>query len=151
MVHQRGVTRAWRAIALERQRIWEERRGDISLALATVVVLVAFVWGFWPVSSDRGAPPATAAQVSHPKRRPKPKPPQLSFLDRTLVSLGIAEPPPTPEYTGNPQTKVWVDLNTALYYCQGAEFYGKTPKGKFATQQDALQDQFEPAGRKPCE
>ena len=26
VVHQRGVTRAWRAIALERQRIWEERR-----------------------------------------------------------------------------------------------------------------------------
>ena len=133
------------------RRIWEERRGDISLALATVVVLVAFVWGFWPPSSEGGAPRATAAQVSSPKRRPKPKPPQLSLLDRTLVSLGIAEPPPTPEYTGNPQTKVWVDLNTALYYCQGAEFYGKTPKGKFVTQQDALQDQFEPAGRKPCE
>jgi hypothetical protein len=68
-----------------------------------------------------------------------------------LISLGIAEAPPTPEYAGNPQTKVWVDLSTALYYCQGSEFYGKTPKGKFTSQQDAQQDQFEPAGRKPCD
>jgi hypothetical protein len=133
------------------RRIWEERRGDISLALATVVVLVAFVWGFWPASSDAVAPTAKAAQELGTKRRPKPKPPQLSFLDRTLVNLGIAEAPPVPEYTGNPQTKVWVDLSTALYYCQGSDLYAKTPKGKITTQQDALQDQFEPAGRKPCE
>ena len=26
VTHQRSVTRAWRAIALERQRVWEERR-----------------------------------------------------------------------------------------------------------------------------
>jgi rubrerythrin len=133
------------------RRIWEERRGDISLALATVVVLVAFVWGFWPASSDAASPIATTAQAGVTKRPPKPKPPQLSFLDRTLVNLGIAEAPPIPEYTGNPQTKVWVDLSTALYYCQGSDLYGKTPKGKFTSQQDALQDQFEPAGRKPCE
>jgi GAF domain len=133
------------------QRVWAERRGDISLALATVVVLVAFAWGFWPTSSDAGSPTTTAAQPTGNKRRAKPKPPELSFLDKTLVSLGLAEAPPTPEYTGNPQSKVWVDLNTALYYCQGSDFYGKTPKGKFTTQQDALQDAFEPAGRKPCE
>jgi len=133
------------------RRIWVERRGDISLALATVVVLVAFVWGFWPSSNDAGAPTAATVQTPSARRRTKPKPPQLSFVDRTLVSLGIAEAPPTPEYAGNPQTKVWVDLSTALYYCQGSEFYGKTPKGKFTSQQDAQQDQFEPAGRKPCD
>ena len=135
------------------RRAWTERRGDISLALATVVVLVAFVWGFWPSQSDTASPPniAAAAQVPGVKRRPRPKPPQLSFFDRALVSLGLAESPPAPEYAGDPQSKVWVDLSTALYYCQGAESYGKTPKGKFTTQQDAVQDQFEPAGRKPCE
>lgn len=133
------------------QRVWAERRGDMSLALATVVVLVAFAWGFWPSSSDAGSPTITTAQTAGNKHRAKPKSPELSFFDRTLVSLGLAEAPPTPEYTGNPQSKVWVDLNTALYYCQNSESYGKTPKGKFTTQRDALQDAFEPAARKPCE
>ena len=51
---------------------------------------------------------------------------------------------------GNPNTQVWVDVHTALYYCPGSELYGKTADGKFATQRDAQQDQFEPANRKAC-
>jgi hypothetical protein len=42
-------------------------------------------------------------------------------------------------------------VHTALYYCPGADLYGKTPGGKFTSQQDAQQDQFEPANRKACE
>ena len=75
----------------------------------------------------------------------------LSLFDRMLISLGLAEPPPTPESRGNPDTQVWVDLQTALYYCPGADLYGKTPKGKITSQRDAQLDQFEPAYRKPCE
>jgi hypothetical protein len=134
------------------RRIWLERRGDISLALATLVVLVAFGWGFWP-SSDSTVSSAgnTVAQTPVVKRRTKPKAPRLTFFERTLVSLGLAEPPPAPQYLGNPQARVWVDLNTALYYCPGSESYGKTPKGRFTTQEDAQQEQFEPALRQPCE
>jgi hypothetical protein len=68
-----------------------------------------------------------------------------------LVELGLAEVPEPPESKGNPDTQVWVDLQTALYYCPGADLYGKTPKGKFAAQRDAQLDQFQPASRKPCE
>ena len=68
-----------------------------------------------------------------------------------LVTLGIAEAPEPPEYKGNPDSQVWVDLHTALYYCQGADLYGKTPKGKFTSQRDAQLDQFQPAYRKPCD
>jgi len=39
------------------------------------------------------------------------------MFDRMLISLGLAEAPPAPEYKGNPDTQVWVDLHTALYYC----------------------------------
>jgi hypothetical protein len=67
-----------------------------------------------------------------------------------LIQLGLAEAPPAPEDKGNPSVQVWVDQRTALYYCPGAELYGKTPKGKFTTQRDAQLDQFEPAYRKPC-
>jgi hypothetical protein len=52
---------------------------------------------------------------------------------------------------GNPDVKVWVDLQTALYYCPGTDLYGSTPKGKYTTQGDAQQDQFEPAYRRPCD
>jgi hypothetical protein len=52
---------------------------------------------------------------------------------------------------GNPNVKVWVDLQTALYYCPGTDLYGTTPKGKYTNQGDAQQDSFEPAYRKPCE
>ncbi len=76
---------------------------------------------------------------------------QLTLSDRLLISLGLAEAPPTPVYTGNPNTQVWVDLHTALYYCPGSDLYGKTPGGKFTTQRDAQLDQFEPAARKSCD
>jgi hypothetical protein len=63
----------------------------------------------------------------------------------------LAVPPPTPEYLGDPNIKVWEDLQTALYYCPDADLYGNTSKGRFTTQSEAQQDAFEPALRKPCD
>jgi hypothetical protein len=63
----------------------------------------------------------------------------------------LAEAPEEPEYKGNPDTPVWVDLHTALYYCPGSDLYGKTAKGKLSTQREAQLDQFEPASRKACD
>lgn len=71
------------------------------------------------------------------------------FLRKFLVQSGLQSVQP-PVYQGNPDTKVWIDLHTALYYCPGNSLYGKTGKGKFARQQDALEDHFEPAERKAC-
>jgi hypothetical protein len=67
------------------------------------------------------------------------------------VELGLAVPPPSPAYRGNPDTRVWEDERTALYYCPGSDLYGKTERGKFATQREAQQDQFEPTFRRPCD
>ena len=74
---------------------------------------------------------------------------KLPGMDKLFVRLRLKKLP-TPVYDGNPDTKVWIDLRTALYYCPGADFYGKTRKGKFARQRDAQQDHFEPASRKAC-
>jgi two-component system, NarL family, response regulator NreC len=74
----------------------------------------------------------------------------VPFLRNLLVQTGL-QSVPTPVYTGgNPDTKVWIDLHTAIYYCPGTPLYGKTARGRFARQQDALNDHFEPAERKPC-
>jgi putative methionine-R-sulfoxide reductase with GAF domain len=127
---------------------WKARRGDIYLAVAVVLVAGVIRWGIWSNHSvsATGKPPAAAA--GH--RNPAPEA-DLSLFDRMLISLGLAEAPPTPEYHGNPDAQVWVDLHTALYYCPGADLYGKTPKGKFTSQRDAQLDQYEPAYRKACD
>jgi putative methionine-R-sulfoxide reductase with GAF domain len=132
-------------------RFWKARRADVYLAVAVIVMIVVIRWGIWsnhPVAATGAVTaPATAASGHH---NPDPEA-GLSFFDKILVSLGLAEAPPAPEYKGNPDTQVWVDVHTALYYCPGADLYGKTAKGKFATQKEAQLDQFEPAYRKTCD
>ena len=132
-------------------RFWKERRADIYLVLAVIMVLVVIRWGIWsnetPNTAASGAPPTRTFL----RKRQLPPAPKLSFTDKLLVNLGLAEPPTPPVYNGNPAAKVWVDLRTALYYCPGSDLYGKTPKGKFTSQRDAQLDQFEPAYRRACD
>jgi GAF domain-containing protein len=131
-------------------RFWNARRGDFYLAIAVILVACVIRWGLWPDGSvsATGNPTAATAAANH-----KPAvDPDLSLFDRMLISLGLAEAPEAPaDSGGNPDTTVWVDLHTALYYCPGTDLYGKTPKGKFTTQRDAQLDQFEPAYRKACD
>lgn len=117
-------------------RIWlSKHRGDLSVALSALVLLLAL--------SGVGS-----RTVQH---RPKnPSQPALTLFERMLVSLGLAEAPPAPAVMGDPNVQVWVDVHTALYYCPGADLYGNTADGKIETQRDAQLDQFEPAGREPC-
>ena len=126
-------------------RFWNARRGDIYLAIAVLLVGVVIWWGF--SNHSVGATGSSNAAATHHKAPDA----DLSLFDRMLISLGLAEAPPAPEYKGNPDTQVWVDLHTALYYCPGADLYGKTPKGKMTSQRDAQLDQFEPAYRKTCD
>jgi DNA-binding NarL/FixJ family response regulator len=67
------------------------------------------------------------------------------------VKAGLRPAPPDAPYQGNPDRKVWIDVHTALYYCQDSTLYGRTRRGRFARQVDALADHYEPAGMKACE
>ena len=117
-------------------RVWlSAHRGDASIAIAALLLLLAFLGTGWQSAQHTNTSPS----------------PSLTLYERALVGLGLAEPPPTPTTTGNPNAQVWVDVHTALYYCSGSELYGKTPGGKFTTQRDAQLDQFEPAASKNCE
>jgi GAF domain len=130
-------------------RLWNAHRGDIYLGIAVVLVACVIRWGLWsshPVKATATATPA-AATATH--RKPVPDT-GLSFFDRMLIQLGLAEAPEPQEDKGSPGVQVWVDLRTALYYCPGTDLYGKTPQGKFTTQREAQLDQFEPAYRKAC-
>jgi len=132
-------------------RFWRARRGDFYLVVAVILVLIVIRWG---ILSNRsvGASGGGGTASSSAARRKSQADADLSMFDRLLISLGLAEAPEAPEYKykGNPNTQVWIDPHTALYYCPDSELYGKTPKGKFASQQDAQLDQFEPASRRAC-
>jgi GAF domain-containing protein len=130
-------------------RFWQARRGDIYLAVAVILVAIVVRWGIWSEHSV-SATGAPVAAVSGQGKQPEPAS-DISLFDKMLISLGLADAPETPQKRGNPDTQVWVDLHTALYYCPGADLYGKTPKGRYATQRDAQLDQFEPAYRKTCD
>ena len=128
------------------KRFLTARRGDFYLALALILVASVIRWGIWSSHSVSATGSGSAAAAHH---KPSPNA-DLSLFDRMLVQLGLAEAPEPVEDKGSPNTQVWVDLQTALYYCPGADLYGKTPKGRYSTQRDAQLDQFEPAYRKAC-
>jgi hypothetical protein len=106
------------------------RRADLYLGLSVLVALVALLW-----------PAASAGRA------------ELTPWERVLVAVGIAEAPASEaevHYSGDPNIKVWVDTQAALYYCPGDELYGKSPGGHYTTQHDAQLDRFEPALRRAC-
>jgi GAF domain-containing protein len=127
---------------------WNARRGDVYLAVAVLLVAVVIRWGIWSNHSVGATGTPTTNSAAH--HRPAPDA-DLTLFDKFLISMGLADPPETPEYKGNPDTQVWVDLHTALYYCPGTDLYGKTDSGKYTSQRDAQLDQFEPAYRKACD
>ena len=105
-------------------------RADLYLGLAVFVAFVALLW-----------PTASAGRSG------------LRPWERMLVAMGIAEAPTSEadvHYNGDPNIKVWVDTQAALYYCPGDELYGKSSGGYYTTQHEAQLDRFEPALRRAC-
>jgi hypothetical protein len=94
------------------KQTWNAHRGNMYLGASVILLLITlFGWGMAP------SPQTTTAKDSGA--------PELTVFEKFLVGVGLAEPPESaPVYRGNPDTKVWVDLHTALYYCPGAEMYG---------------------------
>lgn len=133
-------------------RFWRSRRGDCYLALAIMLVLGVIGWGIFSNPSVNAKTATTASRNANGAKLTSVST-NLSTFDRLLISLGVAEAPDPPDskYKGNPDTQVWVDLNTAQYYCPGSDLYEKTANGKLASQHDAELDHFEPAYRKACD
>ncbi len=136
-----GLREQQRPALTKLEDFWQTQKANIWLGASAIILLFAIIQFF-------AAPVTPSAKADNSD---KVAAPQLTFFEGLLVSLGLAEAPPAiSSYTGNPEARVWVDTRTALYYCEGTGQYGKTPAGKFTSQRDAQQDQFEPAHRKVC-
>lgn len=79
----------------------------------------------------------------------RPKPGQPTWFQSLMVRLGV-EQKPAKIFAGTPDTRVWIDVHTQLYYCSGQDLYGKTPDGEFTTQYNAQSDGFLPASNTTC-
>ena len=124
---------------------WPSHGADVCLVASAVLLAASLTWALWPH-------PRKTIAASNAPAVAAPNEPKLSAFEELLVSMGLAEaPPPAAAYAGAPGTRVWVDINSALYYCPGADPYGKTPKGKFLTQREAQDEQFQPARGQPCD
>jgi GAF domain-containing protein len=127
---------------------WQRRRANIYVGLAALILLIVITgWGIRPATTAVAGNASPAPNSQHQA----PPQPNLTLFEKLLINLGLAEAPPAPANLGNPEAQVWVDVHTALYHCPGSDLYGKTADGRFTTQKDAQQDQFEPANRKVCQ
>jgi hypothetical protein len=62
------------------------------------------------------------------------------------VSTGrTAEQATRPQALGGGHGQVWVNTELGIYHREGSPFYGRTDKGKYMTEQDAIQAGYKPA------
>jgi hypothetical protein len=67
-----------------------------------------------------------------------------------VLRLTAAAQKPALPAGADAQIKVWADRNTGLYYCPGADSYGRTRNGRYMSQAEARLESFEPAQRRDC-
>ena len=111
----------------QRKRPGRSTPGDV---LAAFVILAAAIMGTLGVNSEM----------------------MIHYFPQVAAVLHLSSPakPAALPSGASGQITVWVDLNTGLYYCPGADYYGRTRGGRYVKQADARQGNFEPAGRREC-
>jgi len=64
---------------------------------------------------------------------------------RTVSAGRTSEKATRPEAPGGGHGFVWVNTEAGVYHREGSPFYGTTQKGKYMTEQDAIQAGFKRA------
>jgi hypothetical protein len=106
-----------------------------------------------PSPAEKAASPSpTESPAASPKAKPTPKKAKPTPTARPAASpspagrgIDEASNPPAP---GGGHGQVWVNPETGVYHRTGSRFYGTTRKGKYMTQQDAIQAGYKPAPTK---
>jgi hypothetical protein len=136
------------------------------LALMSVVGLatVCVVQGQSPTPSESpAASPSPAEKAASPSPAESPTAsPKAKATPKKAKAERKAQPAATPapaarsaEEAANPPApggghgQVWVNTETGVYHREGSRFYGTTRKGKYMTEQDAIQGGYKPAPKGP--
>jgi cytoskeletal protein RodZ len=107
-----------------------------------------------PSPAEKAASPSPAeSPTASPKARPTPKKAKAETKARPAAtpapaarSAKEAANPPAP---GGGHGQVWVNTETGVYHREGSPFYGTTRKGKYMTEQDAIQAGYKRAPKRP--
>jgi outer membrane biosynthesis protein TonB len=103
-----------------------------------------------PSPAEKAASPSPAeSPAASPKEKPTPKKAKPKPTARPAVSPSPAarttEEAANPPAPGGGHGQVWVNTETRVYHREGSRFYGTTRKGKYMTEQDAIQAGYKPA------
>ncbi len=107
-----------------------------------------------PSPAEKAASPSPAeSPAASPKEKPTPKKAKPKPTARPAVSPSPAgratEEAANPPAPGGGHGQVWVNTETGVYHREGSRFYGTTRKGKYLTEQDAIQAGYKPAPKGP--
>ena len=126
----------------------------IGLATACVVQAQSPTPSESPTASlsptEKAASPSPAeSPTGSPKAKPTPKKAKAERKARPAATAApaarSAEEATNPPAPGGGHHQVWVNTETGVYHREGSRFYGTTRKGKYMTQQDAIQAGYKPA------
>src|SRR5437867_5738330 len=103
-----------------------------------------------PTPAEKAASPSPAkSPAASPKAKPTPqqaKPKPTTRPAATPAPAGrTTEEATNPPAPGGGHGQVWVNTETGVYHREGSGFYGTTRKGKYMTEQDAIQAGYKPA------
>jgi hypothetical protein len=104
-------------------------------------------------TEQAASPSAVASPTASPKAKPTSKKAKAKRKARRAArpmpagrTSDEAANPPAP---GGGHGQVWVNTETGVYHREGSRFYGTTRKGKYMTEQDAIQAGYKPAPKGP--
>ena len=97
--------------------------------------------------SASGPPAASPRAHPTPKKAKAAKKP--SPAARPVPAARTAEEAANPPAPGGGHGQVWVNTETGVYHREGSRFYGTTKKGRYMTEQDAIQAGYKPAAKGP--
>ena len=124
------------------------------IGLATVCGVQAQSPTVSPSPTEKGASPSPAeSPTASPKAKPTPNKAKAEMkappAARPVPAGRTTEEATNPQAPGGGPGLVWVNTEAGVYHGQRSPFYGTTAKGKYMTEQDAIQAGYKPGPKRP--